>query len=306
MGTVFADNGAAISPGLAEAVANKAFRLRIATNNRRTGEENDPDVGQVGLIRGNRLTASPPTQKQATGDGPRPVPALRVSRFEAIPTTCFHNVVSEEDEDGDMADYCFSTIIAPTGNQIRITSFARGGEELSLQDAVVIRPAADANGEGRLDWNYGHDVTQAAAVINPESYFTKTDCSYERVQRQDYRFQVGQKIGISVYRNFTVTCGDVGIPPNSKTEDELRNIYGREDRVNIYTGEITRVSEDMSLFEHNINTFRGCAGALVFLLDQHQTGYDVRPDEQGKAIAVHAGGKYIGSGQRINIAFAIP
>jgi len=139
----------------AETAADKAFRLRIVTNNRGTGEENDPDVGQAGLIRGNRLAgaASPPMQRQAIGDGLRPASALRVSRFEAIPTTCFHNVVSEEDEDGDMADCCFSTIIASTGNQIRMTNFARGTEEPSLQDAVVIRPAdANANGEGRLDW----------------------------------------------------------------------------------------------------------------------------------------------------------
>jgi len=150
-------------------------------------------------------------------DGLRPAPALRVSRFEAIPTTCFHNVVSEEDEDVDIADCCFSTIIASTGNQIRITNFARGAEELSLQDTVVIRPAdANANGEGRLDWLYGHDVTQAVALANPESHFTKKDCSFERIERKDYRLQVRQKIGIALYRNFTIMCEDVGIPPRQR------------------------------------------------------------------------------------------
>jgi len=41
-------------------------------------------------------------------------------------------------------------------------------------------------------------------------------------------------------------------------------------------------------------------------LDQHQTDNGVVPEDQGKVIAVHAGGKHIGAGQRINIALAIP
>jgi len=41
-------------------------------------------------------------------------------------------------------------------------------------------------------------------------------------------------------------------------------------------------------------------------LDQHQTDNGVVPEDQGKVIAVHAGGKHTGAGQRINIAFAIP
>jgi hypothetical protein len=69
LGTAFVDNGALISAGLASVVANKAFRLRILTENRGTGENNQPYVGQAGLIRGARLTSSPPLQRRAIGDG---------------------------------------------------------------------------------------------------------------------------------------------------------------------------------------------------------------------------------------------
>lgn len=52
LGTAFVDDGAAlISAGLASVVASKAFRLRILTENRETGENNPPYVGQAGLIR---------------------------------------------------------------------------------------------------------------------------------------------------------------------------------------------------------------------------------------------------------------
>jgi V8-like Glu-specific endopeptidase len=42
--------------------------------------------------------------------------------------------------------------------------------------------------------------------------------------------------------------------------------------------------------EYNINTFAGCSGATVFLLDKKQLSL-VQPNDYGKAIAVHAGYK---------------
>ena len=130
--------------------------------------------------------------------------------------------------------------------------------------------------------------------------------SFEKVTRQDYRFQVGQKIGMAVYRKFVVTAEDAGMPQNTLQPDYLREIYGHENRVNIYTGKITHVSPDGKAFEHNINTYAGCSGAIVFLLDMEQgeeTG--VISEDYGKAIAVHAGGKQVAAGQVSNIAFKI-
>jgi hypothetical protein len=75
--------------------------------------------------------------------------------------------------------------------------------------------------------------------------------------------------------------------------------------VNIYTGKITRVSPDGAWFEHNINAYRGCSGAVVFLLDENQNNNGVMDQDYGKAIAVHAGGKDMGGGARSNLAFSI-
>jgi hypothetical protein len=57
------------------------------------------------------------------------------------------------------------------------------------------------------------------------------------------------------------------------------------DYVNIYTGKITNVGKDH--IDYNCNTFTGCSGAIVFLLDLAQPN-SVQRCDWGKAVAVHA------------------
>lgn len=40
--------------------------------------------------------------------------------------------------------------------------------------------------------------------------------------------------------------------------------------------------------EHSINSYGGCSGAIIFLLDKDQP-HSIRQNNYGKAIAVHAG-----------------
>jgi hypothetical protein len=68
----------------------------------------------------------------------------------------------------------------------------------------------------------------------------------------------------------------------------LREVYGDPFDVNIYIGEITHVGN--KYFEHNINTFPGCSGAIVFLVDRNQSAL-VQQRDLRKAIGVHAGFK---------------
>ena len=300
LGTTFVDDGALISAKLASVVANKAFRLRILTENQTTGENNPPYVGQAGLLRGERPTAK--TSRE------RPMPALHCSHFEAIPITCLHNVLSEVDDNGDMAVYHSSVIVATYGNEQTISDFDRAGEQIDPQNNKMIR-AGDEYGEGEWKWEYGHDVSFAGALANPRSHFTQKDCTFEKVERSvplpEYQFQIGQKVGMAVLRDFGITCEDAGMPRNSLSDADVIRIYGHVDRVNIYTGKITRVSPDGTWFKHNMNSFRGCSGAIVFLLDKNQTDNGVVNQDFGKAVAVHVGGKYIGDGERSNLAFSI-
>jgi hypothetical protein len=299
LGTTHVDNGATISADLATQTARKAFRLRISVKNTDT-EAMEEYTGQAGLIRGTRLTESPPVKKVRLGSSserPRPVPApVYRSRFEAIPTTALHNVVTETNSKGVREEYKRSTLIAPDGSLIEIDSFSKAGYEPTAADSFVIR-----RGEDGLAWEYGHDTDYAGPISNEASPFTKKEWTFEKIEREDYRFEVGQKIGISVYRDFEIEAGDTGAP--DITHDSIQRIFGRVNQVNIYTGEITRVCEGGTCFEHNVNTFAGCSGAIVFLLDRDQEAFGVVEDDYGKAIAVHVGGDDVGTVR--NFAFTI-
>ena len=310
LGQAEVDNGASISTALANVVSLKACQLEMTLKNTTTGQLAPPSWGQAGLIQAERLTASPPEnprkrQAQAGTDPERPsvevASSLRSSRFEAIPITCIHNV--EDDVDDDVTwEFMRSELTAVAANARYEVNFEKARYTPGTGESVVLRPGDD-NDEA-ITWDY-HDVTTAPKIDNAASPLTRKDLSFQKVVRDGFEFQVGQKIGMAVYRNFEVTPEDAGMSPNSVTADELREIFGREGRVNIYTGQIMNVSPDNTAFEHNINSFRGCSGAVIFLLDVDQEGCGVVDNDYGKAIAVHVGGDRLSDGTIVNFAFKI-
>jgi hypothetical protein len=181
LGRANVDDGSAISATLASVVSKKAFLLRITVKNEQT-EENEPYVGQAGLIRGERLTASPPLRRQAVEDAATLMPIIRPSHFKATPVTALHNVVTEPDEHGVTLEYKFATLVAPAGAQKIVDNFSRGGLDPAALDNFVIRPGDDS-GDGRVEWEYGHDVDSAAALDNPHTYFAMKDCTFEPVKK---------------------------------------------------------------------------------------------------------------------------
>jgi len=48
------------------------------------------------------------------------------------------------------------------------------------------------------------------------------------------------------------------------------SVYGVADEIKIYTGEITH--DESNYFEHDMNSYRGCVGVIVFLLEGRHTG----------------------------------
>eukprot|EP00978_Attheya_sp_CCMP212_P030824 scaffold114663_cov45-Attheya_sp.AAC.1 len=202
------------------------------------------------------------------------MPMLRSSHFKATPITALHNVVSEPDEHGVTLEYKFATLVAPAGAQKIVDNFSRGGIDVdsAALDNFVIRPGDDSDcGDGRVEWEYGHDVDSAAALDNPHSYFTRKDCTFETVKRPNYQFANGQKIGIAVYRDFIVSSQDAG--EATLTSADILRIYGETDKVNVYT---------------------------------NQDGFGILEEDHGKAIAVHVGGDEVDEGDARNFAFKIP
>lgn len=311
VGRASVDNGAAVSADLANSVQLKACQLEIRLENRKTGDLSDPCWGQAGLIQAGRLTDSPIEQssskKKAVADlSGKPVARpsiLRTSRFAVIPVTCIHNVESETSDDGHKWDYSYSVLkLVSQGNANTVPLFDKAGNVADGNTPVVVRQGTAL--DETITWPY-YDVTTAPKIDNKQSNLTLKSAGFQKVERPGYRFQPGQKIGMAVYRNFELNCEDAGVPDNSIPKEELLQIYGQKGRVNVYTGQITKVSPDGSAFEHDINTFRGCSGAIVFLLDTDQDGDAIESSDYGKAIAIHVGGDEL-DGKIINIAFKIP
>lgn len=315
LGTCCVDNGAPITAGLANVVSKRACLLEMKLRNPVTGEHS-VYWGQAGLIRAECLTTSPSEaenpRKRAARNGTDsespavevPTPSsLRSSRFAAIPITCIHNL--EDDVEDEVTWEFDRTEFTPVGTGTRrmfVINFKKTSYTAGPDESIVIQ-TGNAE-EEEITWPY-HDVTTAEKISNAASPLTRKFLSFPMVTRDGYELQVGQKIGIAVYRNFEINAADAGLPENSITAEELRQIFGLEGRVNIYTGEITNVSPGKEAFEHSINTFRGCSGAVIFLLDQGQEGCGVVESDYGKAIAVHVGGEELSNGTIVNFGFKI-
>jgi hypothetical protein len=116
-----------------------------------------------------------------------------------------------------MAEYVSSVIVAPTGDEQTLLDFASAGQEKNQQNAIVIR-IGDENGEGEWNWAYGRDFSFAGGMQNFHGHFTMKHCTFEKVERSPtrpkFQFQVEQKIGIAVFRDFVITCEDAGLPKN--------------------------------------------------------------------------------------------
>ena len=63
-------------------------------------------------------------------------------------------------------------------------------------------------------------------------------------------------------------------------EAKIRAVLGEPDTVMLYTGSIS--CDGSRHIEYNINSFKGCSGAIVIVMDRNHPDF-------GKALAVHAG-----------------
>jgi hypothetical protein len=77
-----------------------------------------------------------------------------------------------------------------------------------------------------------------------------------------------------------------GATTTRASPEQIAPVFGKPaEEVNIYTGAITFVGANH--IEYDMNSFIGCAGAAVFLLDQDQPD-SVKHCDHDNAIAIHA------------------
>jgi hypothetical protein len=197
--------------------------------------------------------------------------------------TAKQNLESCDDE-----EYLRTTVKFVDGNET--DTAMPDGERVLVGGDVEVRAATETS--SALSW-YGQDVSYGAKVENKSSSLTKSSRLFEKVP-ESFVLRVGHKIGISVFRSFDITHVDAKAPGNVVLED----FFGQKLQACIYTGEVTEISGNGRTFCHNINTFEGCSGPVVFLLDRKQ---EVTLEEKfhGLAVGVHVGGL----GLTNNIAF---
>ena len=284
----------AISSSLADSVSKKAFALAVQVAN----AEGSPGsrLGQGGFIRCHLPTVpgtppQPKKQKLMDKYGPAPAPAIKQStsaaRVSVVPVTALHNVVKDFFR-GEHFDVTSIPMMANSAGVIKVHDFKRRNEAYHPSEGRRI----DFPGANSFSWRYGLDITTGGVIRKITMAETDPNLSFEAVD-SSFEYKVGQKIGIAVYRNYEFDFTNDEIYTNNgwKKEDypkeDILRIFGEDNAVSVYTGEITAVSPDKKVFRHDINSFRGCSGAIVFLLDKKQ---DLVGDQYyGQAIGVHAG-----------------
>lgn len=250
---------------------DRAFAMKVGYVQKRAGNLPQPRerVAQVGFLRGKELPGSP---------GSKP-------HYEVTPITAKHNL--RKIENTDHAFYPADATIASVYLKSDLSERQLNFNDLNvsvLNQKMVLRQCILRDAE----WNFGIDVSVGDTVTSREEGITNERASFE-LASGDYDYKRGQKVGIAVFNTVQPTAKsaspDPSAPLNLKPE-ELLEIYGKHMETKVYAGEITWVGEHH--IEYDINSFEGCSGAIVFLLDEKQDA-SVPTHDYGRAIAIHAG-----------------
>ena len=260
-----------MSPGLVEDVSERVFLLNINLVELVSGEPKRA-YGQVAFL----LPEDDGEQREDTELNPRSVTELNPRLV-----TAKHNVVV-----GGEYRYLYSE--AAFGSNHKVIDFPEAcGKKAEELKPTPLRGASEFTVR-QDEWPEGIDVEWGEVaggtlpdIVTQERCFTKV--------RKGFKLEKGQRVGIAV-----AMPPDESLYPSLRkayphlAEDTLRAIFGRvkDRRANIYAGEIKYIGENH--IEYDFNSFEGCSGAIVFLLDQGQPD-SVTAADYGKAIAVHAG-----------------
>jgi hypothetical protein len=215
-------------------------------------------------------------------------------QYSVIPVTAKHNLrhLTKNDKDfrAKYADALLPTVDPEDPEECELDFadldwISSGNDRIDLSAGMK-----GAEGSRAALWDWGFDISIGRVLDKTEEAFTKEGHCFTLV-RPDFKLEEGQKVGVAVVfaRRTKPTPGSVaGSGENIKriSEEQLVNIYGKPNEVNIYTGEIIKVRGEY--IECDVNSFTGCSGAIIFLLDKQQP-QSVQPCDYGCAVAVHAG-----------------
>jgi hypothetical protein len=268
-GAGYTDDPNMITEDLAQDMYMKAFAYRIECDVGTDEEDIVEFQGQGGLLRSDRLVASPDR-----GDGGVGV----FGRYKIYPVTAKQNTKAH------LGRHLLGTKMY--SHALGLTKKVSFPETGSTALPQLMKVTGGRHGDDDASLPYGLDFTFGSPIEDETNSFTKSLASFS-VVRHDFRIEKGQKIGISVWRVGEIAReGTIG----KLNETEETTYFGPPSVPIIQTGVVTGVYGDGEVFSHSINTYEGCSGAVVFLLDKDQPAESVQEEDFGKAIGVHVAG----------------
>ncbi|CAB9518343.1 expressed unknown protein [Seminavis robusta] len=308
VGTVFVDDPERLSPRLVQIVRDTALVISSSFEVDIDGMKNIVKLrGQLGLIRVEELARSPDAKRARTSDD---VVATQVFlRYSVDPATARRNIMNQTilfpDGPSHYGVYQQATISSVTHQpQETLVEFPDGGVVPDPDEVVQVR-----QGSTTLDpitWKFV-DKTTGKRIGSDERRHEFTKAAYSFKKAVNYQVTAGHKIGMVVWRWWDIDKKDAQYTGTDQSWLEKRKeLFGAKGSPCVYTGEIVRVSNDSRAFEHNINSFKGCSGAIIFLLDRNQPdGFD--EEWSDCAIGIHVGAAPAGIlGSEVSLGFSIP
>lgn len=292
----FIDDSDSMSEDQQKEMWLKVFVIQIEVN---MDTENNPDLryrhAQAGMLRSTKI---------------RLPDAHQGSRYKVIPVTAKHNMETKPGK-GKPQEGGIKLKYVTRARLQRVPFIDIGVEAVPLNQRTYVK-LRDRGPETALQLPLGLDVAYGAVIEHPDNDFTRKFVSFDVVDH-DFELEERQKVGIVVWRRGRIYEAEALDPyavdddvdeqshQYKLTEEEEKRYYGPPKKPVILTGEITGIYEGGKVFRHNINTYPGCSGAVIFLLDKHQTE-SVSERDMGCVIGVHAGGR---SEERFNLGMAI-
>ena len=278
VGTAFMSGDFDLSSQLVNKVSSKACQFMVIYDD--DHGDNSIYFGQGGLLRGSKIASTPSAVRvdRSSGNKRRRVSFSEYASYEATPVTAKHNLELAVDDRA----YKRTTVKFLEGPEKDVI-MPDGG--CTMTNDIEVRPSTEDT--AALLWAEG-DVSVGTTMTDDSNSLTKKPRQYVKAP-DSFRLQVGDKIGMAVFRTFDITHADAKAP----AAVDLVEVFGRKNQVCIYTGEVTEVSANGKTFCHSINTFEGCSGSVIFLLDE---GQGARVLEilvlvsEGMAVGIHVGG----------------
>jgi hypothetical protein len=271
-GAGYTDCPEMISEDLARKAYSKAMAYRIECDvSKDFDNENIKEFpAQAGLLRADLLIPSP-----GRGDG------VGGGRYRVVPVTAKHNMKADLGREL-MGTKMYSHALG----QCKRIRFPEMGL-VALETPLILKGSEEEDTDVRLP--FGLDFTFGTVIENPGNDFTSVLTSFA-VVRHDFKITKGQKIGVAVWRNHARVTNEGTI--GQLSQEEEAKYYGPPNMPVIQTGVITAVYGNGAVFGHSINTYEGCSGATIFLLDNDQPPESVERHDWGRAIGIHAAGYF--------------